>query len=1244
MIPLNDPQFASLSRRLRRFRARETITWIAALFTYPEYQANTARLEVLLHLAVANCEGVDRPTLKDINRWLNHDLGATFAAIVEDPPEDVFVSNILTPWGNARILEGLWERADFNLQQVLDLMRHPQWQSSFRVFRPHFRALLLLSEAVMERLKIQRWTKEDSSPRSQINLTPSHVVRERARALLFSREDLDEMSITNAAIAPFTFSQTERVYLLSETTGHTALERRPLIHFGDALLLASPTSVSVALRRMLLEWSHDEGLLPLLTQGLRLYQGYLAFNEGPLDVQRGDGVDHLVSKPDDLQIDDIIVRFDGNKFLHIVLLHDDLEETLTQGLGSVSRRFGGPQEKLSSYLHETANRLRAAPGNQGGMTILVFGGLGRGCGAFDVKFPAEWIYSHFRLADFLDLAADDSRELLRFFKLKRCLDEVERQGITYRHNSELNLFAFWKDQGFGLVPHEFPFPNPGGMIQIDGGFLATLRTKLRREMDVHILPFPNGTARVRRYRTQTLFSTDRERPLYADLDRLKDSGLLSVAVERKTVYWVRTRPPAGDEDLRDMAYRLWDAVATWADRLTEILETNFDFSDIGPVVVELDFSSIQTLKIDGAIDLERGKPVHSVLPEKSKVCVEISVHLMRLLATPTNVGERVIMRSISEGLDELLVSLGAARLNNVDHDALLDQIFGGSEARMVHFFETNRPMDYFDMIDKEKARFVADEDLRETTLGLAWRALGAPPAKESQLLDKQVAHECLKAMTLVLWTDIRATLQGLDRQAILQYCLSNKQALIADRNHWRRTSQAQVALHGRDEVLKVSGHRESDRALASLSCRVLVEMALCEAPMVGGMEIRSTTFDRLLAQVALMVEIGQDCDAVHAAIVPRKGGITVYPNGEYSIDRAFVHDIVNPFHTSFFESGFNQAVASYAELFERTTPRQITRVEDEYTQEFREAFEAEYGLSLAKFIDAMAELLDIAYEMKVSVVMAARNAVSDRIQTSRGLSQDELCAFFRAFGLAPRAAWDVPPKGYSRQDIQPWRFRRRLSLIARPIILVDGQEGNTIAYSVGVIASSTTHIIERLEAGWMHAEHFRSSKMKNYIGTISDKMGLKFGEDVATALRQQGYRCRTQVYLTELGGSASQGDIDVLAWRDDGPVFVIECKRLKPVKTIGEIVNLFEKFLGEDEELLRKHLRRVQWLRENLDGLCRATGRAVAELTVEQRLVTNAHVPLKFASRMPITPNTILSADELEHTGLAALGVAEISQ
>lgn len=85
------------------------MTLVAGMLTAPDLQANCYRLELLAHLAAANCKGKLKPSRKHLSNWLNRQLGVDTVAWMEDPPEDVFVSNVVTNTGDYMVLGGMWE-------------------------------------------------------------------------------------------------------------------------------------------------------------------------------------------------------------------------------------------------------------------------------------------------------------------------------------------------------------------------------------------------------------------------------------------------------------------------------------------------------------------------------------------------------------------------------------------------------------------------------------------------------------------------------------------------------------------------------------------------------------------------------------------------------------------------------------------------------------------------------------------------------------------------------------------------------------------------------------------------------------------------------------------------------------------------------------------------------------------------------------------------------------------------------
>jgi hypothetical protein len=85
-------------------------------------------------------------------------------------------------------------------------------------------------------------------------------------------------------------------------------------------------------------------------------------------------------------------------------------------------------------------------------------------------------------------------------------------------------------------------------------------------------------------------------------------------------------------------------------------------------------------------------------------------------------------------------------------------------------------------------------------------------------------------------------------------------------------------------------------------------------------------------------------------------------------------------------------------------------------------------------------------------------------------------------------------------------------------------------------------------------------------------------------MRADGWHAEVEVKVTKLlgrGFDKDHGDVDVLAWRDDGRVLAIECKDVQFRKTLGEMAEQLSDFRGEirsngKRDELRKHLDRME--------------------------------------------------------------------
>ena len=91
----------------------------------------------------------------------------------------------------------------------------------------------------------------------------------------------------------------------------------------------------------------------------------------------------------------------------------------------------------------------------------------------------------------------------------------------------------------------------------------------------------------------------------------------------------------------------------------------------------------------------------------------------------------------------------------------------------------------------------------------------------------------------------------------------------------------------------------------------------------------------------------------------------------------------------------------------------------------------------------------------------------------------------------------------------------------------------------------------------------------------------------------------------------------------------IECKRLQPARTVGEIAELLTHFRGEGKDRLGRHMNRDAWVRAHPDALMRHLGVDAVAPRMTPALVTNRLVPMAYLAGLPLSPDQIIPLDSL---------------
>ncbi len=1207
-------KFAELAADLSAFDPISCVTAIAALSTIAENRNRMVRLDALLHLAAIYCRGTQQPTTDSLARWLNQMLARTAISRREDPAEDVAIGNIMTASGNYRVFLGDSSNPDYYAQDVLDALQKAP--AELEPLREECQSLLKLSDLLAERRGYIRNDGEAEDEVSGVKLPASDVALwELCRTVLIADHQLKSLGIREESIAPFslTFDEFRKD---SPKRSMRMVRRQPLIKLGDQWLIAHPTAIAWAATAHVFTSVRQKNMLGGLENSLGGRQAYRTFRLATREIKRQD---MLTSKlpnedaPPTKHVSQAAFRFDGNKYMHLLFLHDDVYDIEAKGI--TANWFPTFRNSLGAYIERSAKRLLSEGDCTSGSTLIVQGGVWRGCAMKPpTALPDGCSLQVWSSADLDRLMMNERRWKLLLWKFSSQKDTLNKWGVRFQGHSDANLFSMWTHYEYRLIPKSSGIDSPN-YVGLGAEFIFNMRADNRRGTDVHCAYQPDESVwkRVRRLNSRSYFREDSTRKTYGILSPKGNSSLDGVVETEQRSWWITCSVTTDGRYQRDLIYQLWEMVVNWLDRIAPSLNRLIPDLSAENKMLTLDVSEIERHEdwTEDGLQAANIGPATTVSKAGANAAIRIRLPLIAKAYSATNEAERELV----SGLIQAALFIAGIGPNIARQREIESAIAMKDDDRFMHLFRARDARDYLFGFDQEEGELLHDEEFAFSALHLAQEASVKAP---SQTADIASTNKALNSFVDALWKRVETRLRELDRTSVVLYCVTNHERLLRDLDVWQRPSRAVLSLHAdRKNVLEASQALKQKRDRTQISQRVLVEMAICTCPSEDGRPATQTDLDYLGAQVALLIATAAHSDAIRAGCT--KPHMQISRLGDYTFEDNFM-DVMFPYMTSHFERVHMADVKRYEEWV-RPEPAVKKPEEEVFGEAFVAAFNEEYGISPARLAEIGVLLAEDATERQSTVIHRTANSLRT-VLANGGISDVEIAGFWNNFVLKPRPQWDKAEKPYRDRDWYPWRFRRHLSLMARPVVdLGNGM----VVYAPGFCEDSFRHNVMEAFQGAFDTEYFSTDRMKKYCGGVNDKRGADFNTAACQLFTGQSWSALPEIQMTALGAPAElgMGDVDVLAWNAD-VICVCECKELLFARTIGEVVSQLIRFRGQTGDDLDKHLQRVKFLRGNPKELRRVTG--IDSPRVISILVTSKTVPMQFG---PDLGTEVLSADQI---------------
>lgn len=1220
------------AKKITRTNGLQTTLSFSALQLLPELQHHSIRLQILSSLSFLFCEGKSRLKATAFNKIFKM-AGRSLVATLEDPPEDAFCSSVCTTRGQFLLLEATDEGAGFFSQRLINVVEGmPDNEHYEKNIKGPLFALLKLSDAVLKRAGLERNIEGSISKSEELDAAILGKLADFTKALSFSNNELRELGISKKLLEPFDCGKLAKKQFKRETFGSTTLNFFPVNIRSNGVDLLFPSLVSTALRGFVIQAIKSffpKALMPALASE---YEQLIATSPyGPNSL----GNDSGFQKVKGVWVLNLTRKLDTGRYLHMFYFLDDLADFAPEFFGGMGANEG-LSDAIEYCTNHAAKEISKDPDFIEGLTLVVGCGVGRGV-MQGIPYPPKGINWKIEALPIHDLETaywhpDHSDRM--FWQAIQNSDAVAEFGVElFNVNGLLNLIAWQNNLDGHMVPHAdipadfVPSKDARLLLPIPTNELLDLRLESHAARDQCTLLDWEGNYR-------TVVVSDRSRfgslPVYGELKFDRQYPLVVVPDEHCNL-WASVSCPE-DADRRFGIERL-KMITAWLPRISKALTKHGVLAKL-PTSVYLEFSfdtaigivesEVTTLDAQNSLDF-----TNAVFSDEGDfICFKITSDFDTALHHPKNIAERRLLSDVLDAL-KCKYSLG------FDKDSLLSKIVKNDFARYAHAFKVTSFRHHFNY--RLPSEFVVPNDVDSATrrLMMGWE-YGAELAQR----ETTGVAECCRLLNKIiagLEGGLIAKVRTFDPKKFLEKVLVNHEAAWVSRESWKRSTAAILGLaenesEAREDILKQS----SRTTTAFVGYRVLMEVGQVECGKDDCLPLGDFDLADLMAAVSEIFQLGNASDAIrYGAMEPL---VRISPLGDVMMNWDFHEGTVNDVVTQNFQDGVTFQTGRYANYFEEK--ESIGDGKDQSESEFAHAFSEEVGCRLEDLANFLSAVQNILLEMDQPYWNCSPDELKHAVYSKAPELEDHFEIVLNALTMPLRENWGVIPEGFLEKDKQPWRFRRMLSVLRRPILSYRETGQERLIVCGGMIQDGILYMLDRYLEGDFDQHQLSSRKMKQWFGKVASE-NQEFNETVCDKLRAIGLEAASDKNLAELikGSSdtlvdsiVASGDVDALAWdADKGIVFAFECKKLQGKKTPGELAEQLSKYSGNGQkDKLRKHLARLTVLQRHKGTLSSYFGFEVKQIV--GGLVFSERVPMHYDDRVKHLTPVLLFEDMTEET------------
>ena len=390
---------------------------------------------------------------------------------------------------------------------------------------------------------------------------------------------------------------------------------------------------------------------------------------------------------------------------------------------------------------------------------------------------------------------------------------------------------------------------------------------------------------------------------------------------------------------------------------------------------------------------------------------------------------------------------------------------------------------------------------------------------------------------------------------------------------------------------------------ASLSQKFLLEYVSAQPPE-GNINLGNMDYEEMLSICSAIIDWANTSDYYRYKIIDSH--MSILNSGRIGIDKTDIEKLATV-----------NGTASIKRINDHSNPYIDTYHADilalQPPQELNTAYLDEFGFTLTDFIEFVYAMLEIGDEIESNIKSITRDELPKKINKYVKIDKKVICRIIDSLSLSQREDYLTPPSGFSKNDIWPWRFNRKLSVTSGPIInyknkLIWGnrQLYHCMLFTIDLINDAKLPVFNE------------KGRLKSLLGKIANSGGNHFNDAVADKLKRiDGLIVDSKVKKinrTKITDDNNQdiGDIDVLIINPKKKkIIVAEVKDFSYTKSPYEMHQEYLRVFCDQKDKLcyiSKHKRRVNWMKNHIEDIITHYNLAQGKWKIDDVLILNEEI------------------------------------